>query len=446
MFENSRPLPWSARRYRVTEIGEIIDADGNVLPLFSRDAELFVRLTWLLGDRDYKVSLLVLVAYGVLSIPDHLLDEVVPLYRDGSPTNLSPVNLLYKFKSGKIEVEDFPGFYYIPFYADYAINQFGDLINISTGKHKSWSVTKPKIDGNQIGGYRYSRVINDLGFSKCLFQHRALCYVFKDYDNNVMDLVTNHIDGNPENNSLDNLELVTYQRNNVHAVETGLRGDNKPVLVKDLKTGNVVKFSSIAACGRHYGQPRGGFVQHRLKYGAGKLYPDFLQIKYDDGTPWPIVNLDKEKIVRDGIGSGICARNVFTGDVIIFRSADHCEQEIGVKAATILSHARDNKVIPIKGWNFRWKDDTIVWPSHSEKHLKVYRKFPTYPADGANVFDVETNKERFFESVSLACADLKINRDVFYQYSKTGKLLAGKYNLSLFRLRENLCHPAEKSV
>lgn len=443
MFEDKRPLPWSGRRYFVNSVGEVFSNNGEILKPVFKNNGFFLELDWILGRREYSVAVLVLISFGLVKLPDYLLDEIVPLYRDRSPSNLSPANLLYKFKSGKIEVENFPGFYYIPFYADYAINEKGELININTGKYKSWAITKPNLEKNQTGGYLYSRVVNDLGFSRTIFQHRALCYVFKDYDYNVEDLVVNHIDGNPGNNALTNLEFVTFQRNNEHAVEIGLRGDNKPVLSRNLQTGEILRFQSIAACGRHYGQPRAGFVVHRLKYGGTKLYSDMLQFKYDDGSPWPEIDMNSSKIHRIGRAEDIVARNVFTGDTIIFDGAPNGFIFTNVKAATILTHVRECKMIPVNGWNFRWLNENIIWPNHSERHLRIYRKYPIYPPDGAIVLNTETNDEEFYESVALACQALRINKDVFHSYAGTEKLLLKKYRLVLFKLREHLSHPTE---
>lgn len=54
---------------------------------------------------------------------------------------------------------------------------------------------------------------------KSFFVHRLVGYAFLKGDHS---LVINHIDGNPKNNVVDNLEFVTQKRNVEHGYEIGL--------------------------------------------------------------------------------------------------------------------------------------------------------------------------------------------------------------------------------
>lgn len=58
------------------------------------------------------------------------------------------------------------------------------------------------------------------GKQKFLLLHRLLAQAFIPNLKNLP--CVNHLDGNPENNNLSNLEWVTYSENNKHAYKTGL--------------------------------------------------------------------------------------------------------------------------------------------------------------------------------------------------------------------------------
>ena len=437
-----RYLNWSGRRYRVNQYGETFDVNGNLLPTSVEAEQVIIELEWVLGKRTYPAALIVLVAYGKLSLPDHLLEHVEPLYCDGCFTNLTPANLIYRFKNGPLEVENHPGFYYIPLYTDYAINSAGVVININSQKVKSWSLTKGGGPKNQTGGYSYTRVVSDEGFSRTLFLHRALCMVFKPYDRHLLSIVVNHLDGNPRNNALGNLEWATYKENNEHAVLLGLKGNSQmPVLMKNLSTGEVLRFPSAAACGRHLGHARGETrILHRIRNASDKVFEDMLSFKFDDGQPWP--ELDKKmEIWRRGSGSSFACRNVFTGEILIFRGSYEGERLTGVKSATILKHARTAEDIPVGGYNFRYLEEVGAWPQHSEKHLMVYRAHPIYPPDGINVLNTETGEEAFCTSAAVAANKYRMSKSGFWNHVWTKKLFQGKYLFTVFKLRESLGLP-----
>ena len=73
--------------------------------------------------------------------------------------------------------------------------------------------------------------------------HRLVAKVFIPNPENKEQV--NHIDGNKENASVNNLEWNTNQENQIHAVETGLKPGCKRVIQYDLKMNKINEFKSI---------------------------------------------------------------------------------------------------------------------------------------------------------------------------------------------------------
>lgn len=80
--------------------------------------------------------------------------------------------------------------------------------------------------GKNVKGYLCVNGQKENGRSFKRFAHRLVAIAFIDNPNNKP--FVNHIDGNKENNSVDNLEWCTAKENSTHAVETGLykRGED----------------------------------------------------------------------------------------------------------------------------------------------------------------------------------------------------------------------------
>lgn len=69
----------------------------------------------------------------------------------------------------------------------------------------------------------YERIVLQTSEGRKTFQvHRLVLETFNPIDN-PEEMQVNHIDGNKQNNSLDNLEWVTGSENMVHALDTGLQ-------------------------------------------------------------------------------------------------------------------------------------------------------------------------------------------------------------------------------
>lgn len=86
--------------------------------------------------------------------------------------------------------------------------------------------SKRNLVGNSTRGYKYY-VLTKNNKSECLKAHRLVAIAF--IPNTKNKPCVNHIDGNPSNNNVNNLEWVTHSENTKHAFKIGLQ---KPLVGK----------------------------------------------------------------------------------------------------------------------------------------------------------------------------------------------------------------------
>lgn len=95
----------------------------------------------------------------------------------------------------------------------YWINDKGEIHNKNTGNKISYKVERD--------GYVRVSLMKKTGGTTYLQIHRIYMMAFKP-NNNMEKLQINHIDGNKQNNNLDNLEWVTPKENIAHAIKNNL--------------------------------------------------------------------------------------------------------------------------------------------------------------------------------------------------------------------------------
>ncbi len=434
--QNLRLLPYSGGRYYVSETARIFDKCFNEIVSFLKDGKEYVRLAWFNGEDDYEKGLIVLSAFDKIDHSDQFYSRIEVIYKDGDTTNLFPQNLTYVFSDEPIESETL-GFFLIPGFKDYILNRDGRLLNRTTGKFKVWSTQKGESLGTRQEGYQYCILYRN-GVSTTVYQHRLLCLVFKKFSGIFDELTVNHKDGNKKNNDLNNLEWVTHSENLTHAWKEKLRFQNRTkILVRDLLTERIRTFTSLRECGRFLGDNDAFYVSSRLRDQSGTIYPDYLLFKFDDDSPWPKVDSSKIPAIEDGFVNDFIARNVFTGAVIVF-SLESSEQIFGIEARIVLDHARNNKVLPYKGYNFRYLVNGSKWPVHTKRHLQVYEDNPIYPRDAFIMTDTQTNEETFFVSLKECMEKTGIQKPHLMTLICTGRLYKKQYSFKYFKLRETL--------
>lgn len=432
-----RYLPQTGGRYYFDETGTLCAKCPEVLKIRNEDSKKLVRIAFEHGEEELDIAVLTAVCYLNIKLPPYLWSKITPIFIDGDASNVTPVNIRYKFES-LIETREFPGFYYVPYYTGYAIDRSGNLMNVRTGKSSNWNVTKPRDDGhNATHGYYVNGARKDTTERRGCSRHRALCLTFLPYDVDPDTLVSNHKDGVPGNDTLSNLEFVTRAVNNKHAIDSGLTPNSViPVVVKNLNTGQMWKLPSISEAARVVGLSDPAARNRVYKYNTVR-FDDGIVIKPDDGSEWPVLTRVARKplIIRR-----IVARNIFTGELVL---ADNCAQLgvlLGISSGNILLHCRARVNVACHGFNFRYKDEVGTFPNHSEKHLRIYRRYPKEAPSGVVVYDRDGKEIAFHESLEVAGG--VYDRTI----STISKWCSGGYNsygyiFKLYKLDENFGPP-----
>jgi len=122
----------------------------------------------------------------------------------------------------------------------------------------------------QTEGYYKTVLLNDDNKYKTISVHRIVCLAFL----GPSDLEVNHIDGDPSNNHISNLEYVTHSENLLHAYRTGLQ---KPLHGESngsskLTEAQVLEIREYVKQVKSTGKKHWGRKELAKKYGVSELY------------------------------------------------------------------------------------------------------------------------------------------------------------------------------
>lgn len=102
------------------------------------------------------------------------------------------------------------------------------------------------------------------GKSKDFLVHRLVARAFIPNPNGKKTV--NHIDGNPRNNRVDNLEWATHYENNNHAFDNRLISTSYKVILVNQETNKIQEFRSLSKASKYLGFSS-GYISNRLKRG-----------------------------------------------------------------------------------------------------------------------------------------------------------------------------------
>lgn len=326
-----------------------------------------------------------------------------------------------------VELEKYPGFYQLCVDVSYAISRSGVVINALTGNVIEGHVIKPnKRVTNMTGGYVTLRINGSV-----FLRHRLVALMFLPIPEGISStkkLVVNHLNGVPGDDRVENLEWATYSQNTQHAYDNGLHPNKVvSVLVKDVETGEIRDFPSIAKAARHLGW-NDLLIRNRLRRQPGAAYGKFA-VKLNDGSEWPLVHLRNLKTGRPVVGY-----NIFTKEVVVKDTAGKLSTVTGVKAGTITVRLDRGTRRPVNGWLFRYWQENLEWPEFKDDQLLVLKDNPLRPSYGYYVNDVQTGERVLYTRIEKVAE--RFNTTVPSVEKRVGRsqLYEDRYSVTRFNL------------
>lgn len=335
------------------------------------------------------------------------------------------------------------GYRIVPGYTFTAVSNDGKLINIKSGKN-----VEPKSYDNYIYYYTGNHSIR---------ANRAVALAWVNNKDQTNYLLVNHKNGIKTDNNHKNLEWSDFAGNNKHAVLSGLTTTAAMCRVRDIKSGEILEFSSKTDMCAFLGLTASNLLENFKRRSVKLLFKDKYEVRVEnDNRPWFYLNRDepvkngKYKITVDNDGTimefhhttdfikyyrlsnlvrkGIYelvevvkrqnpflqitvegyagpyklqAKNLKTNIITTFESINDASRKLNINSGLIGSAIRfdDNRFV--KGYVFRRKSNK---PWQEDVYYPVTNK-PIYG------YNVETKQRKVFTSVRSTAKYFDCDRD-----------------------------------
>lgn len=241
----------SIRRKIKTSKGHYQTCGGNILAPYYGSIELCK------DHKRYRYKVCELVAQAFM--PNYV--SGMPIYHiNGTSDKLSNLSLTVPKNDNNGEWKDIPGYegyYQASIYGK--IRSVNRMVEFRISGRVQQVYRKSKILAENITQDNYVQVILSVnGVAKTLSVHRLVAQTFLPNPENKPQV--NHIDGNTQNNNVNNLEWATRSENMTHAKDTGLWNPKKCGEISRKLTGIKVRsitdniiFDSLKSAGKYYG-------------------------------------------------------------------------------------------------------------------------------------------------------------------------------------------------
>lgn len=392
-------FPFSKGFYYITVKGDVLREDGDKLPVtLSKDSQPGVFAELWNGGGFYLIADLMAIVFKNVQLPTSHWKEVEGFYIDGDVNNRHASNIGYRFRTHPLPSEKYPNYFHVPFFTQYVMNKKGELIKGDLHITDTWRTTSPGIMNpkNIRGGYKVRQLTNDIGVRTSIGRHRLMCLTFKPYPDNVDRLDVNHNNGVPGDDWVDNLDWMTRSRNLSHAYETGLRTQNKHVLIRDVLTGEVSEHWSISEGARSLGLACDEALRFRLNARFGSVFQDGTQVKLkDDKRDWVTPKDPKAAVLDAQERKGVKVLNCRTMEETEFESISMCERELDIPLGVVKTRLRLNRKGVHRGYQFKYLDDDSPWEPFTEDDVEGLGSI----ARPVKARHLKTGEERSFNSV-----------------------------------------------
>lgn len=249
-----------------------------------------------------------------------------------------------------IPVINHPGFYYFTSNNQIAVNRKAEILNLKTGR-----TLKPQPN---VFNKCYINISNTALNIKSYQIHRIVAITFigrpsRHLDKSFDELEVNHIDGNRLNNFPENLEWVTGKENVLHSHLSGFNPKDKPVIAKNILTGEEKYFTSSKNCADHFSVHRATFWKHLEKGNSGKFHKNLFVFKYDDKSTWNTNEINNLKVLgKENLSKPVLFENLIDQTKIIFNSIKEASVYFNIPHVTLWRKIKRNESVIINDLKF----------------------------------------------------------------------------------------------
>lgn len=419
-LEGLTNLHGSDGKYLINNDGQVKDIKGNDVEYFyDSEGHANVKCKSWDGERDYRVIDLVAIQFKSLNIPIEDYNKVVAFCIDGNKENQHASNIGYRFKDAPLAYKPNPLFFYIPGFTNAAISRDGNLISTITGEPYKWMVHAYNRVKNTKNGYHRAKILFQQGDRVSMSRHRAMALTFMDYPDNADGLEVNHINGTGGDDRLENLEWITHADNCRHAYLNDLRSQQIPVLVRELDTGEIKEYYSMAQCSRERGYAGTEVVRNRVVNAKfGKVFKDNTQFKLkNDPRDW----LDPKDYKDEKQVNHFIARNCETGEEFVYDDIKKVADIVpDYHPRAIQKRLNGGSFKPYWGYMFKSVDDPRDFPVLDGKDFKRFNPVAGFTVDARNLLTGETKvyptiRQAFEEHSSFLATALREGKQPFFE-------------------------------